>query len=437
MASESNSKVLFEPFPRQQEFIDAVFSWKYSLLCYGGSIGGGKSYVGMAILLLLCRFFPNSKWVVIRESVPTLKSTSLETFKKILPTNFLKKSNETDHIYTFKNGSSIRFMAEDYVRDKDFNRFLGLEVNGFLLEQIEELQEDLLKVCFMRAGRHKIDKMPPRPLVICNMNPTLLWPKKRIYDPWSKGLLPADWFYLPAKIYDNPVLAQDQSYMHNVTAHLDDLTRARMIDGDWTAFAVENAFLYNFKREKHVIKSYEPNRHLPLLSTWDFNVEPMTAKIGQRVNQMKAGFFKEYELSPGSTEEVCDKIIADFPRYIGNIEITGDASGRGRTAITQGNLNHYRVIRDKFHASDKQLLVPGSNLAHKDSRVLCNSVLQHAEFFMTENCELSIADCFNAQVDEFGEIKKTKDQGRHHFDNTRYGIHAWYADFIKHPDRYH
>jgi hypothetical protein len=31
------------------------------------------------------------------------------------------------------------FMAEDYDNDKDFDRFKGLEVNGFLLEQIEVL----------------------------------------------------------------------------------------------------------------------------------------------------------------------------------------------------------------------------------------------------------------------------------------------------------
>ena len=37
------------------------------------------------------------------------------------------------------------FMTEDYANDKDFDRFKGLEVNGFLLEQIEELQEGLLE----------------------------------------------------------------------------------------------------------------------------------------------------------------------------------------------------------------------------------------------------------------------------------------------------
>jgi hypothetical protein len=328
-------------------------------------------------------------------------------------------------------------MAEDYARDKDFNRFLGLEVNGFLLEQIEELQEGLLQVCFMRAGRHKIDNMPPRPLVLANMNPTLLWPKKRIYDPWAKSELPPDWLYLSAKIYDNPVLANDESYMHNVTAHLDDLTHKRMIEGDWTAFAVKNAFLYNFNLDKHMIRSFDPNRHLPLLATFDFNVEPMTAKIGQRLSMMRAGYFYEIEISPGSTEQVCDHIITQFPTYLGNIEVTGDASGRGRTSITMGNLNHYRVIKDKLKLHDNQLLVPGVNLAHKDSRVLCNSVLQHAEFFLTENCEQTKADFLNAQVDEFGELIKTKEQGRHHFDNGRYGIHAWFQDFLTNPGKYH
>src|SRR6478736_3170364 len=233
------SSVIFEPFGKQEEFINAIFSGLYSFLCYGGSMGGGKTYVCLSALILLCKAYPGSKWCVIRDSVPTLKRTTLESFKKVVPTNFIANYNQNDQIYTFTNGSQILFMAENYEQDKEFHRFRGLEVNGFLLEQIEELQEGLLSICFIRAGRNKIDKMPPRPLILANVNPTLLWPKKRVYEPWSKGKLPPDWFYLPAKIYDNKTLAEDEHYMHNVTAHLDDISRRQKIDGDWDAFAID------------------------------------------------------------------------------------------------------------------------------------------------------------------------------------------------------
>lgn len=324
-------------------------------------------------------------------------------------------------------------MAENWQDDKDFDRFKGLEVNGFLLEQIEELQQGLLKICFIRAGRHLIDKMP-RPMIMANVNPTLTWPKEQIYERYVNDTLPPDWYYEPAKISDNPALFNDKIYMHNVTAHLDPLTKARMIDGDWSAFAVDKPYFYNFSIGKHVIKEFTPNQHLPITVSFDFNVEPMTAIVGQQLDLYKAVVFDEFEIKTGSTEEMCELIKVKY--YGWTIDVTGDATGRNRTSVTRGNLNHYRVIKDELDIDDSNLLVPKQNMAHKDSRVLCCSVLQHADFRVTENCKRVINDCVYAQVDDKGELIKTKDQGRHHFDNTRYIIHAFYPDFIKHPEQY-
>ena len=142
----SDTQVIFEPYPKQLEFLEAVFSGKYSFLCYGGAMGGGKTYVCLMALILLCKAFPKSKWCVIRESVPTLKRTSIESFKKLVPSNFVQSYNQKDQKWTFKNGSEIFFMAEDFSNDKELDRFKGLEVNGFLLEQIEELQEAMSKI---------------------------------------------------------------------------------------------------------------------------------------------------------------------------------------------------------------------------------------------------------------------------------------------------
>lgn len=399
-------------------------------------MGGGKSFVCLAALIILARVYPGSKWCVIRESLPTLKRTTLQTFKKLIPTSFVRDYNQQDQIYTFTNSSQIMFMAEDYANDKDFDRFKGLEVNGFLLEQIEELHEDLLPVCFVRAGRHLINKMPPRPIILANVNPTLTWPKTKIYDRWEKNQLPDDWFYEPAKISDNPVLFNDKQYMHNVTAHLDDLARRRLIDGDWSAFAVDKPYLYNFSLSKHVIDEYQPNPHLPILALFDFNVEPMTALIAQRETMMKCVVFDEFEIKTGSTEEMCDLIKAKYVNWLFNIQVSGDATGRNRQAVTQGNLNHYRVIKDKLMLADRDLIVPRQNPAHKDSRVLGNSILQHAQYLITKNCQKTINDCVYAQVDEFGELVKTKDEGRHFFDNYRYGYHAFYPDFITNANKY-
>jgi hypothetical protein len=138
---------LFEPFPKQQEFIEAALGDEFDFILYGGAIRGGKTFGGLAALILLSRFFKGSRWAVVRKDLPTLKRTTIPSFKKIVPTNFLLGGslatgyNQTDQVVTFKNGSQIIFFPENFVEDKELNRWKGLEVNGFLLEEINELHE--------------------------------------------------------------------------------------------------------------------------------------------------------------------------------------------------------------------------------------------------------------------------------------------------------
>lgn len=405
-------------------------------------MGGGKSYVNLATLIMLSRMFPRSKWCTIRESIPTLKKTTLETFKKIVPSNFLINYNQQDQIATFINGSQMMFMAEDYANDKDFDRFKGLEVNGFLLEQIEELQEGLLDVCFIRAGRWSIpptkeDPEPrqPDPLIMANMNPTLTWPKRKIYDPYTKNQLPEDWCYIPAKITDNPKLFEDEKYMSRFK-NLDDLTKRRLIDGDWTAFNVDKPFLYAFTHQKHVIKQYTPNPHLPLLASFDFNVDPMTAIVSQMPDIKTLVTFDEFVIENSSTPELCDAIIAKYPPWLGRFDVTGDATGSNRSSFERGGVSHYVKIKDALQCNDYQLKIRKHNPSHINSRILCNSVLQNANFSVTENCHGVIDDCIQTSVDNFGQIIKTKDKGRHLMDNVRYSIDACFPDFITNPERY-
>ncbi len=397
-------------------------------------MGGGKSFVCMAIGILLCRIYPNSIWVVIRESLPTLKKTSLKTFWKVCPKNFVASYNQQDQVVTFKNGSQIMFMAEDYANDKDFDRFKGLEVNGFILEQIEELNVGLIDVCFIRAGRHKIEKQP-KPIVIANVNPTLTWPKAKIYDAYNSSELPKGWYYLPAKITDNPALADDKEYMERLD-NLDALTKKRLIDGDWTAFAVNSPFLYSFSISKHEVKSYVPNPHLPIIVSFDFNKNPVTCVFGQSVDIRTMIVFDEIKIENGSTPELCERIQAKYPQFLGNIYVTGDASGNNRSPLVRGGLNHYIIIKKTLGIRDHQFKVRSQNISHINSRVLCNSVLQNANFTITSNCKEVISDCVYASVDEEGELVKTAKDGRHFFDCVRYLIDATYPDFVTKPNKY-
>jgi len=248
-----------------------------------------------------------------------------------------------------------------------------------------------------------------------------------------------NWAFFHFTSYDN---CTDQggylkrSEIDEAKSQLDDINFRQEYLAEYVD-ANDRPFLYKFSEAKHVVDSYQPNPHLPITISFDFNKDPMTALVGQQVDLLTSYAFAEINLPEGSTPEVCDMILVDYgKKWNGNIDVTGDATGRNRSAMIVGNLNHYRIIKSKLELNDDNLKVPKQNMAHSDSRVLCNSVLQNANFFITRNCTKTIKDATSAFVDASGELVKTQMEGLHHFDTLRYLIHCFYPDFIKHPERY-
>ena len=106
---------------------------------YGGAIRGGKTFCILTILTILCRMFPNSKWVVVRADMPALTTTTIPSIEKIIGTsqNWKWSRDKSNYFVKHRNGSKIIFKGENITSDPELNDFLGLECNGFFLEQIE------------------------------------------------------------------------------------------------------------------------------------------------------------------------------------------------------------------------------------------------------------------------------------------------------------
>jgi len=252
----------------------------------------------------------------------------------------------------------------------------------------------------------------------------LLEEKHRQFDNWA---------FFHYDTYANPHI--DPKEVDEAKAQLDDVTFRQEYLAEYVD-ANDRPFLYAFDEKKHVIPEYKPNPHLPILCSFDFNRDPMTCVIGQQTNLNTVIVFDEVELPDSSSYHVCDHIKAKYNKWLGQIDVTGDATGHNRSALTRGNLNHYRVIKDELGLMDRNLLVGKTNLANKDARVLCNSVLQNANFFITSNCKKTIKDFNTAYVDSFGDLVKTQMEGLHLLDGGKYLICTVFKDFIKNPSKY-
>lgn len=440
--SSSNVEVLFNPFPKQIEFLEAVFGGKYTFIMYGGSIRGGKTFAGIGALLLLCKKYPKSKWAIVRTDLQTLKRNSIPSFWKCCPKSFIKHYSQDNQVVTFTNDSQIMFFGENYADDKDLNRWRGLEVNGFLLEELNELQYKSFNKAIERAGSNVIDPKP-KPLIIATCNPANNWVKELIYNKHLAGELPEKWLYITAKIFDNPYVASDLDYMEALKT-MPPMEYDLFVNGDWNSFAVNNPFAYCFDETKHVGKcEFDPN--LELMLSFDFNKDPITCVVSQhgeaRENSqhpeidLELRYIKEFKLSNSDIYALCEAIKTTYDYHNPLYLITGDATGRARSALVRGNINYWKVIKQEFGVSDNQIKTPSVNPSVKDTRVLMNSMFVNYNVVVDpDNCPAFIKDLKFVECDEFGDLMKDR-TGEYKkadlLDCARYNQATFFKWFIK------
>lgn len=429
---EPKSRILFDPSPKQMEFLDAVFSDRFRVILFGGAIRGGKTYAGLGALLLLCKFYPGSIWAVVRDSLPTLKRTTIKSFTKICPSSFIKKFNQETQTVTFKNNSQIIFFPENYDDDKELDRWKGLEVSGFLLEEVNELQELAFWKAIERAGSY----IPPeglkkaKPLVLMTCNPANNWVKTLIYNRYKSDTLPEAWMYIPSKITDNPFVLQDLDYM----ASLKDLPTYQykvFVEGDWDIqLKVGGEYFKYFELDKHVKRGndqipYDPN--LPLHISWDDNVNPFLPCSIFQVHKMpiltKNGdtdyLFDIVEIDEiagetplNNVECVCREIIRKFPSHKVGMFVYGDATADKEDTKLEKGFNFYRLILEYLKMYHPQLRVMSSNPNVVMRAAWMNTVFEkeigNVRIFINEDCKKSINDFVLLKEDENGAKHKQK-----------------------------
>lgn len=220
--------------PKQDEFLDAIFSGLYKYLAFGGGIRGTKTFTGLIAIIMLCKMFPGSRWAIVRKDLPTLRRNTIPSMNKIRWTvnNFVGDINQSIWTYPCSNGSEIIIFPESFEGDPDLDRWKGLEVNGFLLEEANELVYKSFSKAIERAGSWIIpntDVQPPV-LVLLTFNPANNWVREVFYDPWKAGSLKPPFFFLPATIMDNPYASDE--YRESLK-NLPPEDYRRFVEGEW------------------------------------------------------------------------------------------------------------------------------------------------------------------------------------------------------------
>jgi len=351
--------------------MDAIASEQYSFVLFGGAMGGGKTFWGLSALLIMCQIFPKSRWVVIREDLEKIRTTTIPSFGKLRASGKLKTN---PYEYTHPNGSVILFKGENYAGDKELNWMRGLECNGFLFEEINECQQDSLDIAFSRAGRWECTPRPA-PIILATCNPSNNWVKSVVYDRHKDNILPASWLYIPSKITDNPYLTE--AYKEN----LKNMPRYKyevLVEGNWDLqLKVGGEFYKCFELDKHIAQC-DYNPYLPLHISWDENCNPyLPLGIFQISGKSIVCIDEIAGINPLNTiKDVCNEFKRKFAGHTAGLFVYGDATSQKQDVKLERGHNFFRLIAEELRSYHPSLRVSPSNPSVAMRGNFINTVLE-------------------------------------------------------------
>lgn len=203
-------------------------------LLFGGGAGGGKSILLCYAVLKFALKYPNTRWLLGRAKLKTLKETTLNSFFQVCQLQGIGRNefryNEQSSIITFKNGSQV--LLKDlfyYPSDPQFDELGSLEITGGFIDECNQITQKAWTITQSRI-RYKLDEYNLIPKLLGTCNPAKNFVYKDFYLPSKNGdLLPYKKF-IQSLVTDNPNISKH--YIDNLQK-LDEQSKRRLLYGDW------------------------------------------------------------------------------------------------------------------------------------------------------------------------------------------------------------
>lgn len=221
------------------------------------------------------------------------------------------------------------------------------------------------------------------------------------YDLFKLPETYPNWVSFQMPTVSNPYI--DPAEVEEARSQLDPLTFAQEY---LASFVTENnnAFCYTYNALKHV-RTTVINPAWEVKLSFDFNRDPITCLVAQDQGNI-VKFIEQIKLSNSNIYELCDYIKAKYGRYL--LLVTGDATGRNKSALVRDELNYFKIIKAQLQLGDRQMRQPVSNPTLIENRVLVNSAFYHLDISIDPvNCKGLIFDLEHAAVLPDGSLDKS------------------------------
>lgn len=228
------------------------------VLFYGGSKGGGKSYLVRAKEIQQRLTYPNTTGLIIRRTFPELRSNHIRKFFQEYPIT-AKWYNKTEKAIHYPNGSITEF---SYLQNPDdVFTYQGREFDNISIDEITQHEEIVFKTLrtSLRTSNKEAVKQGFKPSILLTGNPGGIghqWVKRIFVDKAFKPEEnPEDFAFVQAFVTDNKALLNvDPNYL-KILQDLPESLKKAYLEGDWNIHAGQ-AFS-ELNRQKHIVKPFE------------------------------------------------------------------------------------------------------------------------------------------------------------------------------------
>lgn len=220
--------------------IQAVEYWiddSVDEILYGGAKGGGKSYLGCALIFADALIYPETHYFIARKELTDLRKFTLASVNEVfkhwgLDIKYYAPYNDQSHCFNLHNGSKVFFIAcPEVPSDPLFERFGSMQMTRGWIEEAGEVAESARSNLWLSIGRWKNKDYNLKKKLLITANPKKGWMKRDFVDPFKQGMLAPARKYIQAFATDNIYLTDD--YVESLKNEKDNVRRQRLWEGNW------------------------------------------------------------------------------------------------------------------------------------------------------------------------------------------------------------
>ena len=395
--------------PHQRQFVKS----KAPSTGLVAGFGAGKSYAGTLKTIIKKLQYPSVKVAYYLPTYPHIRDIAFEKFPEMCEMLGLKYNlHRSDKELNIEGFGSIIFrnMSEpEYI--------IGYEVGYSLIDECDILPKQKMDKAFkqiLARNRAPLPDSEQNQVDVVGTPEGYRWFYDRFVTKSNEN-----YSLIKAKTMDNPYLPE--GYIETLRGDYDERLLQQYLMGEF--INVNGSAVYHqFDRSIHVIDDIEVNPSLPLIITFDFNINPYNAIYLIQVVNDEIVIIDNAILKGKPLVDSLNHLKEKF-KHLGNAlmsaTIYGDASGRARSQGTAQT--NYELIRN---AGWNHQLIKTANPRVADRVNVVNSLLMngdgHVKLRVCSRNSHLISDFEQMAYNEKGEVDKSDNELTHNSDSCGY-----------------